>query len=120
MQRVRRRSKSFYVAPFKGKKYKEKREEKKSPEKLLFIESTKSQLFGEVEMGRGTLQPRKHDNVTGQEATSPLPAFLAAGHQQAGVAMAVTKPSPALFPPPASLRPGDAVPPNSQGPLKEI
>lgn len=36
--------------------------------------------------------------MTGQEATSPLPAFLAAGHQRAGVAMAVTKPPPALFP----------------------
>lgn len=100
----------------KGKKKKKDEEEKKSPEKLLFIVSTKSQLFREVKTGRGTLQPRKHGSVTGQEATAPLPAFLAAGRQRAGVAMAVTKPPPALFPPPASLCPGDAAPPTSQGP----
>jgi len=94
---------------------KKKKEEKKFPEQLLFIESTNSQLFRAVEMGRGTVQLRKHGSMTGQEATSPLPAFLAAGHQRAGVAVAVTKPPPARF-----TSPVDAAPLSGQGPLKEI
>lgn len=51
MQRVGRRSKSFHVAPFEGKKNakKKKKEPKKSPEKLLLKESTKSQPFREAE-----------------------------------------------------------------------
>lgn len=54
------------------KKNTKKKKKKKSPDTLLFIESTKSQFFREVVMGRGTLQPRKHGSMTGQEATSPL------------------------------------------------
>lgn len=97
----------FHVAPFKGKK------KKKSPEQFLSIESIKNHLLRQVKIGRGTLHPRKHGGVTGREAISPLPSSEPV--PRAGAAMAVIRHLQ-----PSSLRPEDAAPQKSQGPLQVL
>lgn len=73
MQRVGRRSKSFHVAPFEGKKNakKKKKRTKKIPRETSVERKHQKPAFQRSRVGRGTLQPRKHGRATGQE-----PPFL--------------------------------------------